>query len=165
MTERDPTGERRQDRQPTLYLMVGLPGAGKTIRAKAIESEHSALRLTPDEWILALYGHHLDQSRRDTVRDPVEAVQWQVAQRALALGCNVILDWGFWSHTERAVYRKRAEELGASVRVVFLDATVDELWSRISRREESAAGTLQITRAGLEEWAAIFEPPTEGELS
>ncbi|CAA9563896.1 MAG: hypothetical protein AVDCRST_MAG18-1311 [uncultured Thermomicrobiales bacterium] len=117
------------------------------------------------QWILALHGNHLDRSRRDGVRDPVEAIQWRVAQRAPTLGCNVVLDWGFWSRAERAAYRKRAEELGASVRVVFLAATVDELWSRISRREESAAGTLQITRAELEDWAAIFEPPTEGELS
>ncbi len=53
--------------------MVGLPGSGKTLRAKEIESKHSALRLTPDEWILDLYGHDLDRQHRDAVREPVEA--------------------------------------------------------------------------------------------
>ncbi|HEX5502040.1 MAG TPA: ATP-binding protein [Thermomicrobiales bacterium] len=164
MTQRDPGDERRDRERPTLYLMVGLPGAGKTTRAQEIEAEHAALRLTPDEWILALYGPDLDRPERDAVRDPVEALQWQVAQRALALGCNIVLDWGFWSRAERVAYRARAAALGARTRVVFLDATIDELWSRIARRDESAAGTLQITRAELEAWAALFEPPGEDEL-
>jgi predicted kinase len=82
----------------------------------------------------------------------------------LALGCNVVLDWGFWSRAERADYRARAEGLSARVRVIFLDATTDMLWSRISQRAESASGTLAISRAELDQWAAIFEPPTAEEL-
>jgi len=35
----------------------------------------------------------------------------------------------------------------------------------ISRRVESQAGTLAITRSDLEQWAAIFEPPTKEELA
>ena len=164
MTERGPTDERHDHEQSTLYMMVGLPGSGKTTCARVIESEHIALRLTPDERILALYGDDLDRPHRDAVRDRVEALQWQVARRALAVGCNVILDWGFWSHAERTEYRRQAEALGATVRVVFLDAATDELWSRISQRVESTEGTLQIARSELERWSTTFEPPTEEEL-
>jgi predicted kinase len=159
--ERAPTNDVQVRKQPTLYLMVGLPGSGKTTRAKDIESRHAALRLTPDEWIVALFGEDLDRPQRDAMRDPVEAVQWQVARRALGLGCNVVLDWGFWSHAERQAYRKQAEDLGARVEVVFLDADIDELWTRIARRDESARGTLHITRPELEHWSNLFEPPTE----
>ena len=34
---------------PILSLMVGLPGSGKTHRAKELAREGGALRLTPDE--------------------------------------------------------------------------------------------------------------------
>lgn len=146
-------------------MIVGLPGSGKTIRAKEIEVEHSALRLTPDEWILILYGNNLDRPHRDAVRDPVEAVQWRVAKRALHLGCNVVLDWGFWSRAERTRYRKQAEALGARVKTIFLNVTVNESWSRISKRVESSKGTLHITRSELERWWAMFEPPSKKELS
>jgi predicted kinase len=39
-----------------VYLIVGLPGAGKTSHAKELEISASALRLTPDEWQIALFG-------------------------------------------------------------------------------------------------------------
>jgi predicted kinase len=164
--ERSPSlGDSADRERPTLYLMVGLPGSGKTAKATEIEAECGALRLTPDEWILALYGAELDRRRRDAARAPVEALQWQVATRALSLGCDVVLDWGFWSRAERATYQREAELLGASVRTVFLDAAPEELWARISRRDESKVGTLQITRSELEEWSNNFERPTEEELS
>ncbi len=161
--ERSATNNEPTRTPPTLFLMVGLPGSGKTTYAKEIETKHTALRLTPDEWIVALYGNDLDRILRDAVRDPVEALQWSVAARALSLGCNVVLDWGFWSDAERRTYRQEAEGLGARVEVVFLDAGIEELWSRISRRDESTTGTLHITRAELEHWATLFEPPVEEE--
>jgi len=40
----------------TLFLIVGLPGAGKTVHAKTLASEHAALRLTPDAWMIPLFG-------------------------------------------------------------------------------------------------------------
>ena len=153
------------DGRATLYLMIGLPGAGKTTRAKEIEAAHAALRLTPDEWILALYGHHLDRPRRNAVREPVEGLQWELAQRALALGCSVVLDWGFWGRDQRSDYRARGEALGARVRLVALDAAIEELWSRITRRATSTMGTLAISRAELDEWASWYEPPTADELA
>src|SRR3989344_8767079 len=148
----------------TLYLIVGLPGSGKTTRAKEIEKEYSALRLTPDDWILNLYGHKLDRPHRDAVRTPVESVQWEVAKHALSLGCNVVLDWGFWSKAERSRYKKEAEGLGAQVKIVSLDLSFDESWKRISGRVESSKGTLHITREELEEWSKRFEIPSEEEL-
>lgn len=39
-----------------LFLTVGLPGAGKTTRARQLAKEHGALRLTPDEWMIPLFG-------------------------------------------------------------------------------------------------------------
>jgi predicted kinase len=39
-----------------MFLMVGLPGAGKTTRAKELASANRALRLTPDEWMIPLFG-------------------------------------------------------------------------------------------------------------
>jgi predicted kinase len=44
----------------------------------------------------------------------------------LALGGNVILDFGFWAREEREALRSRAKELGASSEVHFLDVPEEE---------------------------------------
>ena len=78
--------------QATLFLMVGLPGSGKTTRAKELERETGAIRFTPDEWHLFLFGddfhdpqeHELHNQRHDKV----EALMWQVGKRLLAQGAS-----------------------------------------------------------------------------
>ena len=69
-----------------VYLIVGLPGAGKTTHAKELETSASALRLTPDEWQIVLFG---DQNPPDK-RDLVEGKLVQLGMRAAELGTNVV---------------------------------------------------------------------------
>ncbi len=37
-----------------LYVVVGLPGAGKTTRARALARAYVAVRFNPDEWMTDL---------------------------------------------------------------------------------------------------------------
>jgi predicted kinase len=149
----------------TLFLICGLPGAGKTTLAKCLARERPALRLTPDEWIASLLADASDTVELDRLRSPVESVQWEVAARVLALGVDVVLDWGFWSRQERDDYRARAGALGASAEVRFLDASRDALWARLSaRNDDLPPGTFVVTEAQLDLWWSWFEPPTADEL-
>ena len=150
---------------PTLYLLCGLPGSGKTTLAKKLEAERPALRLTPDEWIPPLFGSELDQEVLDGARDPVESVQWRVAARVLSLGVDVILDWGFWSRRERDDYRTRAAALGADTRVCFLDVPRDVLLARLTARNANLPpATFHVSEAQLDLWLSWFESPTADEL-
>ena len=92
----------------TLHLMVGLPCSGKTTLARQLEHERSALRLTPDEWQVALFGQDEEEPEHDARHSLIEAMLWKIASRALQLGTNVILDFGFWAREEREDYRLRA---------------------------------------------------------
>jgi predicted kinase len=149
-----------------LHLIVGLPGAGKTTLAARLERELPALRLTPDEWIGPLYGADLTQAQLDAVRDPVERVQWVVAERALALGLHVVLDFGFWTRAEREGFRARAAALGAGSRVHALVLPKEALWARLERRNaQLPPHTFRITREQLDAWWDLFEPPAGEELA
>src|SRR5512139_2882358 len=123
----------------TLHLMVGLPCSGKTTLARRLEVERSALRLTPNEWHLRLFGQDVAELEHDTRHDLIEALLWEVAARALALGTNVILDFGFWSRVEREDFRGRAKLLGASSEVHFLDVSEAELLRRLAARNAQPA--------------------------
>lgn len=106
-----------------------------------------------------------DTAELHRLRDPIEAIQWQVAQRALTLGLNVILEWGFWSRQERIYYRTEAEALGAQVELHYLDVSLDELWARLSQRNANLPpGTFHVTREQLEMFDSWFERPSAEEL-
>ena len=146
--------------------MVGLPGSGKTTRAKALAAETGALRLTPDEWQTRLFAddmHHPDHDRR---HDTVEAIMWDVAAHILSQGGDVILDFGFWSRAERAGFAEKARALGAVCIVQYEDVPMEELEARVTRRnQEAAEGHFVIPITALRQWARLFEPPDADELA
>lgn len=101
----------------------------------------------------------------DRLRTPVESVQWEVAKRALTLGINVILENGFWSREERDSYRAQAETLGAHVKLIYLEVERDELWARLSKRNQNLPqGSFAVREDQLDLWLGWFQPPTVDEF-
>lgn len=101
----------------------------------------------------------------ETRRAAVESVQWEIAQRALSLGVNVILESGFWLRRERDEFRSRAAALGADSKLYFLDASRDDLAARLAARNAALPpDTFQVDEAQLDIWIARFERPTPDEL-
>lgn len=145
-----------------MVLIVGLPGAGKTSFARRLEEERKAIRLTPDEWMDALFQTSEVDGRRWVLESQM---LWAVAARALELGVDVILDYGCWSEEERELFRTRAQQLGASAEIVVLDLPMEVLWERIEKRNTNLpAATFRVRREELDEWKSMFEVPTADEV-
>jgi len=145
----------------TLFLIVGLPGAGKTERAKALAAEHSALRLTPDAWMIPLFGDPQPAGKRDILEGRLVSL----ALDALRLGTSVVLDFGLWSRDERSSLRWLASSVGASSRIVYLPVDratqlerIDQRWTRTPHE------TFVITESDLDDWRGQFEEPDAAEL-
>ena len=126
----------------TLYLMVGLPCTGKTAGAKELENECFALRLTPDDWHVNLFGHDILDPDNDKRHYLIEDMLWQIAARALSLGTNIILDYGFWAKEEREDYRSRAQKIDARSEIIFMDVDEEELMKRVKGRNENLTNTI-----------------------
>lgn len=149
----------------TLHLMVGLPCSGKTTLARELEYECSALRLTPDEWQLRLFGQDAEDPEHDVRHSLIEGLLWEVASRALVLGTNVILDFGFWASEEREDYRSRARQLGASSEVHFLDVPEEELLRRLALRNAQHSNlAFYIPEEMMRPWIESFQKPVPDEL-
>jgi predicted kinase len=147
--------------QPTLFLAVGLPAAGKTSAARRVEIEHDALRLTKDEWMKALYGDENPSSASDVI----EGRLIRIALRTLELGGNVVIDFGLWGRDERSALRQAAADRGANVEMVYLDVSQTEQRRRLDRRQADEPDTTwPISDEELAEWSDIIQVPTPGEL-
>lgn len=144
-----------------LLLTCGLPGAGKTARARQLAADRGAVRLTKDEWLAALGASPWDES----TRTKIERELWRLAQEILRLGGSVVLDFGLWARIERDEMRVVVRELGVGVELHFLDAPIEELWRRIdARNSQPPWNGHPISRADLDEWALRFEAPDADEL-
>ena len=149
----------------TLHLMVGLPCSGKTTLAKKLEHARSALRLTPDEWQIGLFGQDANEPEHDKRHSFIEAMLWTIASRALALGTNVILDYGFWAREEREDYRLWAKRLGAGSEVHFLDVPEEELLRRLAvRNSQPSQECFHIPEESIRLWIEFFQKPILEEL-
>ena len=115
----------------TMLLMVGLAGAGKTAGAKELAAVHRALRLTPDEWMIPLFGEPIAAGKRFVL----EGRLISVALQALRLGTSVVLDYGLWGRDERSALRWLARSAGAACHVVYLPVDKDVQLARIAHRQ------------------------------
>ena len=148
-------------RRPTLFLMVGLPGTGKTAAARVIEAEHDAVRLTKDEWMKALFGAENPSSASDVI----EGRLIRIGLRCLELGTSVVLDFGLWGRDERSALRQAAADVGAAVELRYFELAPDEQRRRVDRRlAETPHETWPMSDEQLAAYAATFEIPTAGEL-
>ncbi|MFE4311555.1 AAA family ATPase [Streptomyces sp. NPDC056517] len=145
----------------TLFLMVGLPGAGKTTRARQLAHEHGALRLTPDDWMIPLFG----EAEADGKRDVLEGRMLWLALEAVKLGTKVVVDYGCWSRDERSAIRWLVESEDACFRMVYLPVDAETQRARIAQRQTTAPDeTLPMTEADILYGRAHFEEPDAAEL-
>src|SRR5215213_6252423 len=145
----------------TLHLIVGLPCSGKTTLAQELEHELPALRLTTDEWHIRLFGQDAEEPEHDARHSLIEAMLWNIASRALELGTNVILDFGFWAREEREDFRQRAKDLGASSEIHFLDVPKEELLRRLEvRNSQPSQVSFHISEESMIPWIEFFQGPT-----
>ena len=142
-----------------LVLVCGLPGAGKTTRARAIVRSRRALYLNADDWVLGLRKSLVDYEFRVVLQDCLLGH----AREVLRCGLSVVLEFGSWSRAERENIRQAAVQAHATTELHFLDAPLAELVQRVRARGGPDAEVLASTV--LLQHSARFERPSEEEIA
>jgi predicted kinase len=144
---------------PTIHMIHGFVGAGKTTFSKKLEKEVQAVRFTPDEWMVELYGQNPPAEKFAEYDKNIKSIIWNTAEKILVNGGNVIFDFGFWRWSEREDVRKRAKKLFVDVKLYNLQCPEEIMKQRVlARTAEMPDGALFIDENAINEFKKYLEP-------
>jgi predicted kinase len=127
--------------RPTVYLLTGLPGSGKSTYARALERT-GVTRLSLDELMHARHGRpgkdypgHLQPE----LEQPLLAEVRAELARLVAAGTDVVLDHGLGTRAARDEYKQLVTDAGGRWRLIHFQVDADELRRRVARRNADPA--------------------------
>ncbi|MFD5345926.1 AAA family ATPase [Streptomyces anulatus] len=148
--------------------MAGLPGSGKTTLSRALTAR-GFVRLCPDEEMFrrhGVYGVDFPRGIFPKLERPVlEEIAVELSEQIRA-GHNVVVDHGFWTPEDRAHWRSVADNAGGRSMLVYLEASHEELWSRVSERNarhKADPNSIFFSESDLARYRTRFIPPQAGE--
>jgi predicted kinase len=151
--------------RPTVHLLCGLPGCGKTTFARRLAEERGAVILGHDERMVARHGTNPPAEKFAAFAREITEELWQEAAQAIACGRDVILDWGFWTRAERDDARRRAAEMGADAVLCLVECDDAVARARTLARTAAGEGVLEINGAAWDVFRTRFEFPTADEAA
>ncbi len=155
-------------RSPVLILAAGVSGSGKTTLAQSLLEALGAVRLRSDIERKRLYGLAPDARSgsapggglyRPRATQATYARLAALARTLLPFGFPVIADATFLRAADRAAFHTLAREAGAGYTLLWCDAPLEVLRSRIAAREAAGRDASEATLEVLGRQLEALEPP------
>ncbi|WP_261833872.1 AAA family ATPase [Vibrio ishigakensis] len=147
-----------------IYFICGFIGSGKTTYSKELAKSKSAFRFSMDEWMIPLYGEHMEREVFDQRLATLQGLFKDSALQLLKLNVPVIFDFGFWSKAERESIMDWAHEVGADAEIHYLDVPFEVCKQRATNRNQDLQGkSYEMTPEMLDMFWSWFEIPSSGE--
>ena len=151
-------------------MVCGRTGAGKTTYSLSLAEDIRAVRFSIDPWMQTLFAKDMKSLDYAWMMERVQRCYeqiWQVSEQILALDGNVILDLGFTSKAQRAVFFERADKLGITAELHYLDAPKNIRKQRVEKRnleKDPSLYAFEVTDMMFNFMEPRFEIPDQDEL-
>lgn len=156
---------------PTMYLIEGPVGAGKSTFAASLASRVSGVHIALDEWFAKLFSPDRPTTevmpwyleRKARLLDHI----WNHAQAVLACGTPPVLELGLVQRRSREDFYKRAREARVELKLYLLDASRDVRRERVMRRnvEKGPTFSMVVPAPFFEMASDVWEEPDELEIT
>lgn len=143
--------------KPILYLLMGLPGAGKTTLGKMIQRQTRAIRLSSDEYRLLVFPEPtFSQKEHDNLYGLLD----HNVEHLLEAGHSVIYDANLNRRHHRDEKYAIAKKHGAVVKLIWVRTDEDfARQRRIDTQDDRLIPDGETSEKMFNRIAAIFEEP------
>jgi predicted kinase len=143
-----------------IYFICGFVGSGKTTFAKKLATEKAAFRFSIDEWMIPLYGEHMERGLFNKRLGILQHLFKASALQMLNLNTPVIFDFGFWTKADRASIINWADENSLDYELIYLDVSFEDCCQRVKKRNlEQDPTSYEMTPEMLNLFWSWFEVP------
>lgn len=147
--------------KPCLYLLLGLPGSGKTTAARAISELTGAVHLSSDSFRLSLFENPtFSQDEHDSLYKMLD----YMCELLLQNGTSVVYDANLNRYSHRAEKYSLAKKTGALARLFLLQVHRDTAKKRrIDTQHPDLVPLNENPHDMFDRIADVFEPPQANE--
>lgn len=151
----------------TVYLIHGFLGAGKTTLATLIGGYAPAVRLSADEWYIALFGQDGQLGIDSDAEKRMRALLWDHWPSIVSAGADVVLDMGFWTRADRDRARAVCRALEVQLITIHVITDHDTAIARCAQRNHLPTGAFHIDDKTYYALLRGFEPlePDESRIT
>lgn len=154
-----------------VYIIGGLPGAGKTTYSNQLANEKNAVVFSTDVWMSDLFW--MDSTPGEDVQwalertDRVENRMVKTCIELAAVGMSSILDIGFVNLKWRQKTYNKLDAAGVPFEVHFLDVDRETRWKRVQKRnnEQGETYSFKVTKEMLDYMDQVHDPINQNEMS
>ncbi|MDY3130247.1 MAG: ATP-binding protein [Treponema sp.] len=150
-----------------VYILCGKICSGKSTYSQQLRKDKKAVILSVDDITLTLLG----QNGGDTLDVYVEKLEQYFFQKSVEIvetGINVVLDWGFWTKTERDFAKQFYGSRGIEYEFHYISINDEEWYRRLEKRNkdvlEKKSDAYYVDEGLAEKFKSIFEIPGKDEI-
>ncbi len=133
-----------EEEKPIAYMLYGFVCAGKTTYACKLEREKKAVRFSPDEWMVKLFGVNPPAEKFSEYYDSVLGIMEGYWNQLILMQIDVVLDFGFWNRSYRDTVRKKVKECGGIPKLLSFSISEDSARERCEKRNQRLRGDFLI---------------------
>lgn len=150
-----------------VYLICGKICCGKTYYSKNLAKQNNAIILSCDEVTYDLFSNNLGD-KHDEMVSKIKKYLHKKAVEITSAGCDVILDWGFWTRQERKDVSTYYAENGIQYKWHYIDVA-DDIWEKnIQNRNQKViqgeSADYYLDEGLLDKMNSLFEMPDVPEI-
>ncbi len=152
-------------KQGTLIFFCGKMGSGKSTKAIELAKEYSAILLSEDEWLSAIYPEEI-KVFADYIKysSRLKPLLKKHVQNLLNSGISVIMDFPGNTRNQRAWFKEIFSEYEIPHKLYYLEVSDKLCLKQIEQRQKINPSRADFdTKEVFHQVNSYFQPPTEEE--